>query len=174
MQSRYDLTTQWLLDASIERIWQALIVPEEWPRWWRYVRSVTTLRSGDADGIGAVRRYTWTSRLPYRLTFDMETIALVRPSVIQAAARGELTGTGCWRLDRAPRGTCVRYEWRVDTRRRWMNRVAPLLAPVFEWNHDQVMAAGGRGLAQHLGVRLLAYTGTSPARRATRIAAGGE
>ena len=75
-------------------------------------------RSGDADGIGAVRRYTWTSRLPYRLTFDMETIALMRPSVIEAAARGELTGTGCWRLDAAPLGTCVRYEWRVDTRKR--------------------------------------------------------
>ena len=35
------------------------------------------------------------------------------------------------------------------------------LAPVFAWNHDQVMAAGGRGIARHLGVRLLAYEGAT-------------
>ena len=37
-----------------------------------------------------------------------------------------------------------------------MNLLGPLLAPVFRWNHDYVMAAGGRGLAHHLGVELVA------------------
>jgi hypothetical protein len=36
-----------------------------------------------------------------------------------------------------------------------MNVLAPVLAPAFRWNHGQVMAVGGRGLAAHLGVRLL-------------------
>jgi len=47
--------------------------------------------------------------------------------------------------------------------KRWMNLLAPLLAPVFAWNHDQVMAEGGRGLARHLGVTLRSYTGTRAA-----------
>ena len=34
-------------------------------------------------------------------------------------------------------------------------RCAPLLAPAFRWNHGQVMAEGGRGLARHLGAKLL-------------------
>jgi hypothetical protein len=34
--------------------------------------------------------------------------------------------------------------------------LAPLLRPVFEWNHDWVMARGGEGIAQLLGCRLLA------------------
>jgi len=38
-----------------------------------------------------------------------------------------------------------------------MNALAPLLAPVCGWNHDQVMAAGGRGLAAYLGVTLVAH-----------------
>ena len=38
-----------------------------------------------------------------------------------------------------------------------MKVLGPLLAPIFEWNHDQVMAEGGRGLARHLGVTLLTY-----------------
>ena len=42
--------------------------------------------------------------------------------------------------------------------------VSPLLAPVFAWNHDQVMAEGGRGLARHLGVALVAFHGSGEAR----------
>ncbi len=37
-----------------------------------------------------------------------------------------------------------------------MNRLAPLLRPAFEWNHDWVMARGGEGIAGLLGCRLLA------------------
>ncbi|HXX83395.1 MAG TPA: hypothetical protein VEN29_05380 [Casimicrobiaceae bacterium] len=36
-----------------------------------------------------------------------------------------------------------------------MKFLGPLLAPAFRWNRDQVMAEGGRGLARHLGARLL-------------------
>ena len=156
MHRRYALTTQWLLDAPIDRIWAALVAAEEWPRWWRYVDSVVPVEAGDADGIGAVRRYTWSSRLRYRLTFDMRTTALAPPTFLEGVAQGELNGRGRWHLDALARGTCVRYEWRVTTGRRWMSVLSPLLAPVFEWNHDEVMAEGGRGLARHLGVRLLA------------------
>jgi len=37
-----------------------------------------------------------------------------------------------------------------------MNRMAPLLRPVFEWNHDWVMRRGGEGIAARLGCKLLA------------------
>jgi hypothetical protein len=37
-----------------------------------------------------------------------------------------------------------------------MNRMAPLLRPAFEWNHDWVMRRGGEGIAEHLGCELLA------------------
>jgi hypothetical protein len=36
-----------------------------------------------------------------------------------------------------------------------MNAVAPVARPVLAWNHDVAMTAAGRGLARHLGVRLL-------------------
>ena len=161
MTARYALTTEWVLGAPIDRVFDVLTMPEAWPTWWRCVERVALLRAGNADGVGAVRRYTWTSRLPYRLTFDMETTAVDRPHAIAGVARGELSGTGRWALRTTSAGTAVVYEWNVGTGKRWMNALAPLLAPVFEWNHDQVMAEGGRGIARHLGVPVQAYAGTS-------------
>jgi len=68
---------------------------------------------------------------------------------------GELTGVGRWTLSDDRLTTRVRYDWEVATSRAWMNALAPLMAPMFRWNHGQVMAAGARGLARYLGVRLL-------------------
>lgn len=164
----YALVTEWRLDAPIERVWAALAAPRDWPSWWRYVHSVEELEPGDADGVGALRRFTWTSRLPYRLAFDMRSTVVKRPERMEGVASGDLDGSGRWRLRAEGRTTTVRYEWTVTTGRSWMNLFAPLLAPVFAWNHDQVMREGGRGLARHLGVELLGFTGTGEVRRAQR------
>jgi uncharacterized protein YndB with AHSA1/START domain len=153
---RFELVTHWQLLAPIERVWEAISHPEDWPRWWPYVRAVTALRDGDRDGLGAVKRFAWDSRLPYGLAFDAETVEVQRPFRLRALARGELEGEGLWQLrSDGDGGTCVDYRWRVDLHRAWMRRLAPLAAPLFSWNHRGVMAAGGQGLARHLGVPLL-------------------
>jgi hypothetical protein len=157
---RYALTTHWVLDAPIDQGWDALVAVEDWPRWWRYVHAVVELEAGDAQGLGALRRYTWSSRLPYRLAFAMRTTAMTRPTLLEGRAEGDLNGTGRWSLRALERGTLARYEWSVVTAKAWMNALAPLLAPVFAWNHDQVMRAGGEGLARHLGVALLGFAGS--------------
>ncbi len=155
--TRYALVTDWHLDAPVEQIWERLAAPEDWPRWWRFVRAVVLIEKGDAQGVGALRRLTWSSKLPYRLTFEMRTTALACPTFIEGIAVGELNGTGRWELRRTGNTSHVRYEWTVTTARGWMNLFAPVLAPVFAWNHDQVMLEGGRGLARSLGARLLAF-----------------
>jgi hypothetical protein len=79
-----------------------------------------------------------------------------KPRLIEADAFGELTGHGRWRLFEQDGVTAVLYEWNVATSKRWMNAMAPLLRPAFQWNHDWVMRNGGTGIAELLGVRLLA------------------
>jgi len=147
----FELVSDWHLAAPIDEVWQALHAAEDWPRWWPYVRQVQPLRAGDADGLGAVRRFQWGSRLPYGLAFDVEVVEVQRPHRLRGRARGELDGEGLWELRSEGSGTHVRYTWRVELTRAWMRRLAPLLAPVFRWNHDGVMRAGGEGLARHLG-----------------------
>ena len=36
----------------------------------------------------------------------------------------------------------------MATTKAWMNLLAPVARPVFEWNHDWVMARGGEGIAE--------------------------
>ena len=48
------------------------------------------------------------------------------------------------------------YEWNVATTKPWMNLLAPIARPAFEWNHDWVMSHGGTGIAELLGCKLLA------------------
>ena len=54
--------------------------------------------------------------------------------------------------------TEVLYEWNVSTTKPWMNLLAPVARPAFEWNHDWVMSHGGTGIAKLLGCKLLAGT----------------
>jgi hypothetical protein len=77
---QFDLTTQWQLESAIDRVWDAIVTVEKWPHWWRFVHAVEELEKGDAEGLGALRTYTWSSKLPYRLTFAMRvTVVRRRP-----------------------------------------------------------------------------------------------
>jgi uncharacterized protein YndB with AHSA1/START domain len=151
----YEFLTTWCLAAPIERVWDVLYESERWPEWWQGVERVQVIEPGDRDRVGELSRYTWRSRLPYRLEFDMRTTRVERPFLVEGQARGELTGEGRWRLFEGNGATAVTYEWKVETTERWMNVLAPIARPVFGWNHDWVMRRGGQGLARRLGVPLL-------------------
>lgn len=157
--ARYEYLSDWLLDAPVERVWRALVEVEAWPQWWPYVRSVQTLREGqrggEAEGLGAVRRIAWGSRLPYGFTLEVEAVESLRHRRLVGRATGDLEGTGTWELQPDGATTRVRYAWRLALNTRWMRISAPLMAPVFRWNHEGVMHAGACGLARHLGARLL-------------------
>jgi hypothetical protein len=74
--------------------------------------------------------------------------------LLEGRVDGELEGVGCCHFGSHQGLTTVRYDWQVRTTRPWMNLLAPLARPLFRWNHDAIMHAGGIGLARHLNVRL--------------------
>ncbi|MEZ5076257.1 MAG: SRPBCC family protein [Solirubrobacterales bacterium] len=154
--SEYAFLTTWLLEVPRDEVWETIHDQARWPEWWHGVEEAVELRPGDADGVGTVSRMVWKSALPYRVRFEVTTTRVEYPELMEGQAVGELEGVGRWRLYEEGGVTAVLYEWNVATTRPWMNRLAPLLRPVFEWNHDWVMARGGEGIAARLGCRLLA------------------
>lgn len=153
--SEYRFLTTWCLEAPIDPVWDAIHDSERWPEWWRGVERVVELEPADEGGAGQLARYTWKSRLPYELEFEIRTTRVARPHTLEGEATGELEGTGRWRLFESDAATAVLYEWNVHTTQAWMNRLAPIARPVFAWNHDYVMRNGAHGLARLLGARLL-------------------
>ncbi|HVY77580.1 MAG TPA: SRPBCC family protein [Solirubrobacterales bacterium] len=155
----YSFLTTWLLEAPREQVWEAIYEQARWPQWWRGVEEAEEVRPGaPGDGVGTVSRMVWKSLLPYRVEFEVTTTRIERPHLMEGNAVGELRGVGRWRLYEQGNVTAVLYEWNVATTKAWMNLLAPLARPVFEWNHDWVMARGGEGLANLLDCRLLAAT----------------
>jgi hypothetical protein len=151
LPSRYQFVTRWDVAAPQAHVWELLMAPEQWPTWWRGVERVELLQPGcEPHGVGAVRRYTWRSRLPYRLTFTMETTRIEPQSLIEGRATGELEGQGCWHLSHSTGITHVRYDWDVVATKPWMQWLAPLARPLFAWNHDVVMRWGCEGLRQQV------------------------
>ncbi len=155
--AQYSFLTTWLLEAPREPVFEAIYDQANWPQWWRGVEEAEELKPGhNDDGVGTVARMVWKSLLPYRVGFEVTTTRVERPHLLEGDAVGELTGVGRWRLYEQQGITAVLYEWDVHTTKAWMNLMAPIARPVFEWNHDWVMARGGEGIAKLLGCRLLA------------------
>ena len=152
----YSFLTSWLLASPREPVWDAIYESEGWRSWWRGVKSAERLAPGDERGVGQVGRYVWRGAIPYPVEFEIRTTRVEPPALLEGEASGGLEGVGRWRLFEDAGVTAVLYEWNVSTTKRWMNLIAPLARPAFEWNHDWVMRNGGQGIAELLGCRLLA------------------
>ncbi len=116
------------------------------------VKCVELVKNGAIDDIGSIRRITWSTALPYTLSFVSELTQLEPLKRMEGVARGELTGKGIWTFSQAGNQTLVRYDWEVRTTKKWMNIFAPIARPLFHWNHDKVMEAGYDGLKKRLGI----------------------
>lgn len=146
----YSFTTEWSLAAPLERVWDQIRAPLDWPEWWRGVEEVVEIEKGAPDGLGAVHRSTWKSALPYRLTFDSCVVRVEPLRLYEVRATGQLEGRGVWTFASDGGGTVVRYDWDIVANKRWMEVLAPVARPVFRWNHDVIMRWGREGLLQRL------------------------
>ena len=151
------LASQFEIDTQIERVWDELTQPEHWPEWWDYVESVELLEAGNADDLNALRKVRWKTALPYQIDILVRTLIVEKPYNIVLNAQGDLNGMGRWQLEPTAKGTCIRYIWCIQLEKPWMRWFAPLLKPVFAWNHHRVMQAGAQGLAQRLNAALFNY-----------------
>lgn len=146
----YRFQTTWELPYPVASVWSEIYQMDQWPVWWKHVRSVEKIKTGDANEIGSVRRIVWTTALPYTISFDTELTYLQIFERMEGIAKGDLTGRGIWRFENSGHGTRVIYDWEVVTTKKWMQYFDWVARPVFTWNHDQVMKSGYTGLQKRL------------------------
>ena len=151
MAIAYSFTTEWETTASIADVWEAIRNSLEWPQWWKSFISVTETIPGDELGIGSVRKYTLQSPTSYKLTFDMLLTDRVEYKLLSGKADGELAGTGTWHFDVRNGKTYIECRWNVSTTKAWMNALAFILKPAFQYNHRKVMKDGAKYLEKRLG-----------------------
>lgn len=161
--TEYRFITIWHIEAPLHQVFDAILHSQRWPGWWKGAEKVEQREPGDADGIGSVWRYTWKSRLAYRLIFDARATRIEPLVALEATTSGDLEGQGRWFFYQEGRITTVRYEWHVRTTKYWMNLLAPVARFLFKKNHHALMQHGAEGLARLLNARLVAVSHRDPA-----------
>lgn len=153
--AEYRFLTIWLLDAPIEKVWEAIVDYTQLSTWWQAVVKAEEIQPGDSTGVGSVWHMVWKTPLSYTIAFESCITRVEAPYQLELNAVGEVEGIGRWELSPVEEGTLVHYHWIVRTTKPWMNLLALFIRPLMEWNHNATMKQGGEGLAKFLGVRLL-------------------
>ncbi|MFJ3719405.1 SRPBCC family protein [Streptomyces sp. NPDC090057] len=142
--NHYRFRTLWPLPAPPAAVFAVLERPEDYPRWWPQVRSVTRLDA--ATGVLTIR-----SLLPYDMTLTArETRRDPAAGVLEVALSGDIEGWARWTVTPAGTGALARYDQVVDVTRPLLRRLAVPGRPLFRANHALMMAAGRRGILRHL------------------------
>lgn len=146
---KYAFVTTWKIEAGVDKVWNEIIDPTDWPLWWKGVKEVKVLRAGKENGEGAITFYQMGTFF-YSLKFMMKVMGVEKHRYIHGVAEGDLIGTGLWEFHEENGITTVKYYWEVETTIPWMNKWAWLLRPVFVFSHNLVMWWGKRGLGLRL------------------------
>lgn len=146
----FELETRWRIPAARERVFAAIAEPAGWPEWWPGVISTREDDPGDQDGIGRRGEIVWRAPFGYRVRFEITAQRIEPPRLLEASARGDLSGAGTWRFEQDGDVTDVQFAWRVDADKPLMRAAAPLVRRLLVWNHDRLMAVGERALTEHL------------------------
>jgi uncharacterized protein YndB with AHSA1/START domain len=150
----YHFEDHWHVPFPIERVWEVISKPEEYPTWWHGVYlSAKPLEGKNTPGQKAVAVVAkgW---LPYKLHFVIETTALQKPHVIEFKTSGDfVTDSSRWILGIQGEGTGVTLQWNPRVEKKVVRFLSPLLKPLFRWNHNWTMKRGERQIAEYLAQR---------------------
>ena len=148
----YSFVTYWRFAAPIQEVRDALNTPERYSEWWPCIIGYKKLNP-EVTGIGGRAERAVRGRLPYILRYTTTITKSEPPREVAYDAEGDLVGHGRFVLEQQKDTTQVVFHWDVRTSSTLMNVLAPLLAWLFAWNHNWVMAQGERGLTDWLKVR---------------------
>ena len=138
-------------DASVAEVYEVLAHGELLPQWWKGVylkaRKLSPSRQPQVGDRLAVQARGF---LPYKLDFIIEAAELSPNSRVVVKTFGDFEGRWSATLTKRPEGAHVDLVWEVTVEKPALKRLAPLLRPLFAWNHRWTTPRGERGLRAFL------------------------
>jgi hypothetical protein len=100
--------------------------------------------------VGQVVKVCVKGPLPFRIRFDLTVAALEAPTAITLTAAGDIDGE--WKMRFEPQGprVTIHSDWQFAPRKAPPAFIAPLLKPVFRWNHTSSTKRAYQGLQPYL------------------------
>jgi hypothetical protein len=142
----YSFVTTWRVPAPAEKVWDALQCLSQW---WPGMATSANLQP-ECPGVGARYERVTRGKLPYSLRYTVTVTRFDPPRESAYDSEGDLVGKGSYVLTQKGADTEIVFTWDVATQGFWMNLLAPLLKPLFAWNHNYVMTRGEKALVQYL------------------------
>jgi hypothetical protein len=156
----YRFVTRWRLPGTPEQVSDLLGDTDALLRVWPSLySSAVVVEPGDERGVGRVIRVETKGHLPYTLRWSLRVTESRHPYGYAIEAWGDMVGSGVWTLRPDGAETRATYDWRVRTEKPLLRWLSPILKPLFQKNHDRVMAEGEVGIRRELERRRAATPG---------------
>jgi hypothetical protein len=140
--------------ATVAEVYDVLAHGERLPQWWRGVYlDAAKLSDNPEPRVGDRLRARARGALPYELNFILEATALDPDRRVQVRTFGDFDGVWTATLSQIEAGVRVDLVWEVTVLRPILKRLAPLLRPLFAWNHRWTTPRGEQGLKAYLAER---------------------
>jgi hypothetical protein len=154
VNNRYHFLTRWRVAATAEEVYDILIQPLEYPRWWPSVYlAVRQLSPGRQDGTRLRIRLLTKGWLPYTLRWESITTEAQRPNRLAIGALGDFVGRGIWSIVQDGGFADITFDWKLTARKPLLRYLSFALRPAFEANHRWAMERGCESLELELARR---------------------
>jgi uncharacterized protein YndB with AHSA1/START domain len=143
MSNIYHVVTHWRVKARAEEVFDIINQPIEYSRWWPSVYlDSREIAGGEEDGIGRRMRFHTKGWLPYTLHWESCTTEVVPPNRIVIEAAGDFAGRGVWSFAQDGEFVDIDFDWTVTASKPMLDKLSPVMHPVFEANHRWAMEQG--------------------------------
>ena len=90
--------------------------------------------------------------LPCKVNFGLEVVEAERPPLILSRLSKDFDGSGEWKLEEKDGTTVATLDWRPSVNHACIDRLTPVLRPLFRSNHNWSMRHGERQIREYLCV----------------------
>jgi hypothetical protein len=145
------------IHARVAAVHDAVVRPDVWLCDIPHLFGCERRSAGGPDGVGG--RYRLRVGVPALpgLCWELETVRVVRPRLVEWRVEGDLQGTGLWELEQDGRATEIRSTWEVRPRGVGLSLAAALAPAVVAREHDAILRVGVHRLAEHVGGTVISY-----------------